>query len=132
MANSFVGGGGQLRCETTALASKIPTPLAVLALSAKQPARPERGRARRLVGLQVPRTCEAASWEPNEVYEVLHETSVISEEGQEETFNRFLKPAAPPDSGNGVAWWVVPHASYQRRGSGGDFQPALEEACRAA
>ena len=26
-----------------------------------------------LVGLQVPRTCEAASWEPNEVYEVLHE-----------------------------------------------------------
>ena len=59
-----------------------------------------------LVGLQVPRTCEAASWEPNEVYEVLHETSVISEEGQEETFNRLLKPAAPPDSGNGV---VVPH-----------------------
>ena len=54
----------------------------------------------------MPRTCEAASWEPNEVYEVLHETSVISEEGQEETFNRFLKPAAPPDSGNGV---VVPH-----------------------
>ena len=49
---------------------------------------------------------EAASWEPNEVYEVLHETSVISEEGQEETFNRLLKPAAPPDSGNGV---VVPH-----------------------
>ena len=95
-----------MRCETTALASKIPTPLAVLALSAKQPARPERGRARRLVGLQVPRTCEAASWEPNEVYEVLHETSVISEEGQEETFNRLLKPAAPPDSGNGV---VVPH-----------------------
>ena len=40
------------------------------------------------------------------MYEVLHETSVISEEGQEETFNRFLKPAAPPDSGNGV---VVPH-----------------------
>ena len=58
-----------------------------------------------LVGLQVPRTCEAASWEPNEVYEVLHETSVISEEGQEETFNRLLKSAAPPDSGNGV---VVP------------------------
>ena len=58
-----------------------------------------------LVGLQVPRTCEAASWEPNEVYEVLHETSVISEEGQEETFNRLLKPAAPPESGNGV---VVP------------------------
>ena len=54
----------------------------------------------------MPRTCEAANWEPNEVYEVLHETSVISEEGQEETFNRFLKPAAPPDSGNGV---VVPH-----------------------
>ena len=40
------------------------------------------------------------------MYEVLHETSVISEEGQEETFNQFLKPAAPPDSGNGV---VVPH-----------------------
>ena len=40
------------------------------------------------------------------MYEVLHETSVISEEGQEETFNRLLKPAAPPDSGNGV---VVPH-----------------------
>ena len=54
----------------------------------------------------MPRTCKVASWEPNEVYEVLHETSVISEEGQEETFNRFLKPAAPPDSGNGV---VVPH-----------------------
>ena len=50
----------------------------------------------------MPRTCKVASWEPNEVYEVLHETSVISEEGQEETFNRFLKPAAPPDSGNGV------------------------------
>ena len=55
--------------------------------------------------VQVPRTCEAASWEPNEVYEVLHETSVISEEGQEETFNRLLKPAAPPDSGNGVRSW---------------------------
>ena len=32
--------------------------------------------------------------------------SGCSEEDQEETFNRFLKPAAPPDSGNGV---VVPH-----------------------
>ena len=31
--------------------------------------------------------------------------SGCSEEDQEETFNRFLKPAAPPDSGNGV---VVP------------------------
>ena len=38
--------------------------------------------------------------------EVLNETTVTSEEGQEETFNRPLKPAAPPDSGNGV---VVPH-----------------------
>ena len=37
--------------------------------------------------------------------EVLNETTVTSEEGQEETFNRPLKPAAPPDSGNGV---VVP------------------------
>ena len=54
----------------------------------------------------MPRTCKVASWEPNEVYEVLHETSFLSEEGQEETFNQFLKPAAPPDSGNGV---VVPH-----------------------
>ena len=32
--------------------------------------------------------------------------SGCSEEDQEETFNRFLKPSAPPDSGNGV---VVPH-----------------------
>ena len=39
---------------------------------------------------------------------LLHETMVISEEqeGQEETINRLLKPAAPPDSSNGV---VVPH-----------------------
>ena len=37
---------------------------------------------------------------------LLHETIVISEEGQEETINRLLKPAAPPDSSNGV---VVPH-----------------------
>ena len=40
------------------------------------------------------------------MYEVLHETSFLSEEGQEETFDQFFKPAAPPDSGNGV---VVPH-----------------------
>ena len=40
------------------------------------------------------------------MYDALHETSVMSEEGQEETFDRLLKPAAPPDSGNGV---VVPH-----------------------
>ena len=61
-----------------------------------------------LVGLQVPRTCEAASWEPNDVYDELRHAgfSGCSEEDQEETFNRFLKPAAPPDSGNGV---VVPH-----------------------
>ena len=61
-----------------------------------------------LVGLQVPRTCEAASWEPNDVYDELRHAgfSGCSEEDQEETFNRLLKPAAPPDSGNGV---VVPH-----------------------
>ena len=61
-----------------------------------------------LVGLQVPRTCEAASWEPNDVYDELRHAgfSGCSEEDQEETFNRFLKRAAPPDSGNGV---VVPH-----------------------
>ena len=61
-----------------------------------------------LVGLQVPRTCEAASWEPNDVYDELGHAgfSGCSEEDQEETFNRFLKPAAPPASGNGV---VVPH-----------------------
>ena len=39
----------------------------------------------------------------------MHGFSGCSEDGrwedQEETFNRFLKPAAPPDSGNGV---VVP------------------------
>ena len=51
---------------------------------------------------------EAASWEPNDVYDELRHAgfSGCSEEDQEETFNRFLKPAAPPDSGNGV---VVPH-----------------------
>ena len=56
----------------------------------------------------MPRTCEAASWEPNDVYDELRHAgfSGCSEEDHEETFNRFLKPAAPPDSGNGV---VVPH-----------------------
>ena len=115
-----------------------------LASPAKQPARPERGRARprvdevsaylqqqlkerqwdydlvslaadarvtldaNLVGLQVPRTSEAASWEPNVVYEELQWCTLtcISEERREEAINRLLKPAAPPDSGNGV---VVPH-----------------------
>ena len=45
---------------------------------------------------------------PNDVYDELRHAgfSGCSEEDQEETFNRFLKPAAPPDSGNGV---VVPH-----------------------
>ncbi len=53
-------------------------------------------------------TNHAASWEPNDVYDELRRAgfSRCSEEDQEETFNRFLKPAAPPDSGNGV---VVPH-----------------------
>ena len=61
-----------------------------------------------LVGLQVPRTSEAASWEPNVVYEELQWCTLtcISEERREEAINRLLKPAAPPDSGNGV---VVPH-----------------------
>ena len=61
-----------------------------------------------LVGLQVPRTCEAASWEPNEVYEELHETSVVSEEGQEERdFQPTLEACrAACNSGNGV---VVPY-----------------------
>ena len=60
------------------------------------------------VGLQVPRTSEAASWEPNVVYEELQWCTLtcISEERREEAINRLLKPAAPPDSGNGV---VVPH-----------------------
>ena len=31
----------------------------------------------------------------------------ISEERREEAINRLLKPAAPPDSGNGVV--LVPH-----------------------
>ena len=54
------------------------------------------------------RTSEAASWEPNVVYEELQWCTLtcISEERQEEAINRLLKPAAPPDSGNGV---VVPH-----------------------
>ena len=111
---------------------------AVLASPAKQPARPERGPVdevsaylqlkerqwdydlvslaadarvtldANLVGLQVPRTSEAASWEPNVVYEELQWCTLtcISEERREEAINRLLKPAAPPDSGNGV---VVPH-----------------------
>ena len=61
-----------------------------------------------LVGLQVPRTAGAASWAPNVVYEALQWCTLtcISEERREEAINRLLKPAAPPDSGNGV---VVPH-----------------------
>ena len=66
-----------------------------------------------LVGLQVPRTCEAASWEPNEVYEELHETSVVSEEGQEERdFQPTLEACrAACNSGNGV---VVPYEAPVR------------------
>ena len=69
-----------------------------------------------LVGLQVPRTSEAASWEPNVVYEELQWCTLtcISEERREEAINRLLKPAAPPDSGNGV---VVPHEAPDGRPS---------------
>ena len=44
----------------------------------------------------------------NVVYEELQWCTLtcISKERREEAINRLLKPAAPPDSGNGV---VVPH-----------------------
>ena len=63
------------------------------------------------VGLQVPRTSEAASWEPNVVYEELQWCTLtcISEERREEAINRLLKPAAPPDSGSSGNGVVVPH-----------------------